>query len=265
MVIYVSTLIMGTECLEDIALWVRSLQDPDIGVEIIAFTHDEAYFARLESLLPLLSCPISFHGPYIGTEATSPLGSERQAFLLNSYERVLRLAAQHSVRHVVYHTTQMGFPPEELQDAQANSRHNTQVLMEMADNFGVQLLVENLAYPPKRAPLFTNEEYDALFTGYSRMKSIIDIGHAHINKMDVEGFLKRYHDRVECFHLHNNDGEIDRHNDIYHGTYPMEKFGRLYRTYTPSAGIVLEYEPHVNLSPQEILQHVLAVRQLCGA
>ena len=55
--------------MEEIARWVDGQGRDWLGVELIAFTHDEDYWERLNRLLPTLTCPLTFHGPYIGVEA----------------------------------------------------------------------------------------------------------------------------------------------------------------------------------------------------
>lgn len=70
------------------------------------------------------------------------------------------------------------------------------LLAEMADEQGVQLLVENLPYPTGgKVPLYTNEQYAEFFRQYPRHKSIIDVGHAHMNGMDIPAFLQEHGDR----------------------------------------------------------------------
>ena len=74
MAIFVSSLIKGFGQMEEIARWVDGQGRDWLGVELIAFTHDEDYWERLNRLLPTLTCPLTFHGPYIGVEAASPRG-----------------------------------------------------------------------------------------------------------------------------------------------------------------------------------------------
>lgn len=48
MAFFISSLIEGMGQMEEIAGWINALNDPALGVELIAFTHDEDYWRRLE-------------------------------------------------------------------------------------------------------------------------------------------------------------------------------------------------------------------------
>lgn len=261
MAFFISSLIEGMGKMEEIAGWINALNDPALGVELIAFTHDEDYWRRLEILLRRLTCPVTFHGPYIGTEATAPEQSQQQTFLLESYEKVLRLAAAHQVRHVVYHCTQKGYTAKEREAAQAAEQHNRGQILRRAACYHVSLLIENLPEPKTMLPLYTLEEYAELFEADSGLLSIIDIGHAHMNGMNLTKFLKTHGKNVKAYHFHNNDGSTDEHRNIFDGTFDYAGFSRLYQLYTAGADIVLEYEPHVNLSHQELLNQINWLRQ----
>lgn len=261
MAVFISSLLKGMDQMEEIAVWIDGLNDPALGVELIAFTHDDDYWRRLENLLDRLTCPVTFHGPYIGTEATAPEPSPQQTFLLESYAKVFRLAAAHRIRHVVYHYTQKGFLAKERAAVQAAEQHNRGLILQMAARYQVKLLIENLPEPKTLLPLYSLEEYAGLFKAEPGLLSIIDIGHAHLNGMDLDEFLKSYGTNVKAYHFHNNDGRSDGHQSIFDGTFDFNGFSRLYQSYTADADIVLEYEPHVNLSCQELLNQVIWLRQ----
>ena len=58
MKLFISSLVRGMAQMEKIALWVDQKQETGLGVELIAFTHDEVYWDRLKRLLSKLSCPL---------------------------------------------------------------------------------------------------------------------------------------------------------------------------------------------------------------
>lgn len=248
--------------MENLAAWIDAKKDPNLGVELIAFTHDPDYWDRLEAILDKLHCPVSFHGPYIGVEATALPDTIEQEWLFKSYEKVMKLASQHGVKHIVFHTTQKGFQKEEKDFYQKVSHVNIKVLLKMAKQYQVNLLIENLPFPKQEAPLHNNHEYQMLFETYPEASSIIDIGHAHMNKTDITGFLSKYSDRVKAYHFHNNDGVADQHNTIDDGTFSFRQFSEVYKRYTPSASIVLEYEPHTKLTELALLAQIEKVSNL---
>lgn len=263
MSLLVSSLIRGMDEMETVAKTVAAYQDKNVGVELIAFTHDEKYWQRLEAILPALHCPLTFHGPYIKTEGTSEEGSAPQKFLFDSYERTLALAKKYNILHVVYHMTQLTFTNQQDADAlRAQGEKNAERVMALGRKFNVPLLIENLPCPEGRLPLYSNQQYFDFFAKYPLAQSIIDIGHAHMMGLDIEKFLANYGSRVKAYHFHNNYGKQDEHNDIFDGSFNYKAFGKIFHRYTPSCNIVLEYEPHVNLSWDELKEQIAFVQAL---
>lgn len=110
---FISDLIVGMKHFAEFADWIESSKDPDFGIEFTAFTHDEAYWQALAAKVPQMTCPLTFHGPYVNIEATSDIGSEENVWLMESYKKVFALAMQNQVRHVVFHYSQLQFKTEE--------------------------------------------------------------------------------------------------------------------------------------------------------
>lgn len=87
---FISDLIVGMKHFAEFADWIESNEDPDLGIEFTAFTHDEAYWQALESKVPQMTCPLTFHGPYVNIEATSDIGSEGNVWLMESYKMMAK-------------------------------------------------------------------------------------------------------------------------------------------------------------------------------
>lgn len=87
---FISDLIVGMKHFAEFADWIESNEDPDLGIEFTAFTHDEAYWQALESEVPQMTCPLTFHGPYVNIEATSNIGSEGNVWLMESYKMMAK-------------------------------------------------------------------------------------------------------------------------------------------------------------------------------
>ena len=87
---FISDLIVGMKHFAEFADWLESNEDPDLGIEFTAFTHDEAYWQALESKVPQMTCPLTFHGPYVNIEATSDIGSEGNVWLMESYKMMAK-------------------------------------------------------------------------------------------------------------------------------------------------------------------------------
>jgi sugar phosphate isomerase/epimerase len=257
MALLVSSLIRGMNEMEQVAREVNDFHKPNVGVELIAFTHDAAYWQRLTGVLAKLQCPRTFHGPYIKTEGTSADGTPEQEFLYSSYDKTVALAKANHVLHIVYHVTQLTFTEQKQADAlRPQAEKNAEFVIKQGVQAGVPVLIENLCYPQGRLPLYSNKQYFDFFARYPQAYSIIDIGHAHVTGLDLEKFLATHGKRIKAYHFHNNHGLKDEHNDIFDGTFNFEKFATLYKQYTPKANIVLEYEPHVNLSQAQLKEQI---------
>ncbi|WP_040215016.1 sugar phosphate isomerase/epimerase family protein [Clostridium polynesiense] len=259
---YVSSLLMGMSKMEELAEWINNEAMEDVGVELIAFTHNEAYWERLLKVLDNISCPVTFHGPYIGVEATYPEGTEEYNWMIESYDRVFALAKKHKVNHIVFHYTQKFYSEEDRKAVQEISYKNIKTLMKMAEDYGVNMLIENLPIPKGKIPLYTNEEYSELFERLPEAKSIIDIGHANMNGLNLDDFLKNHGSKVKAYHFHNNNGEKDLHNSFLEGTFDYKEFVVKYKENTPNADIVLEYEPHVKITFEELKEQLKLLKKM---
>lgn len=260
MKVYISSLIKGFSQMEEIAHWINRKNDENLGVELIAFTHDKSYWDRLIGLLPKLTCPLTFHGPYIEVEATSEKGTLEYDHLLDSYKRVCCLAARYHVQHIVFHYTQKGVEKEEKLRMQQIVLENIRTILDIGKNEGVEILVENLRYPPSGQLLFTNEEYQHLYQQFSDLNGIIDMGHAFLTGLDVKQMLETNSRRIHAYHFHNNDGTKDSHNRVRDGKIDYITFSELFKKYTPEARIVLEYEPHAWKSEESLERDIDFVR-----
>ena len=87
---FISDLIVGMKHFAEFADWIESNEDPDLGIEFTAFTHDEAYWQALAAKVPQMTCPLPFHGPYVNIEATSDIGSEENVWLMESYKMMAK-------------------------------------------------------------------------------------------------------------------------------------------------------------------------------
>ena len=253
---FISDLIVGMKHFAEFADWIESNEDPDLGIEFTAFTHDEAYWQALAAKVPQMTCPLTFHGPYVNIEATSDIGSKENVWLMESYKKVFALAMQNQVRHVVFHYSQLQFEPEEIPQKQKNAYWVMKKLTDMAAQMKVNFVIENLCRQKHGVHLFSNEEYFRIFQHIPQAQSLIDIGHAHVNGLDIERFLATYGKRVKGFHVHNNDGKADQHLDYHHGTADIRQIMHWAGKYTEDADIVIEYEPHEKLTHAELLEEV---------
>lgn len=257
---FISDLIVGMSHFSEFADWIESQRNPEFGIEFTAFTHNSSYWQALSKKVPTMTCPLTFHGPYVQIEATSDIGSSEHQWLMESYKKVFALAAANQVRHIVFHYSQLQFDKEEIPQKQKNAYHVMRDLTKLANQMGINFVIENLCKQKEKHHLFTNEEYFQIFDNIPDAKSLIDIGHANVNRLDIEKFLAIYGQRVKGFHVHNNDGVSDQHLDYHNGTADIREIMHWIGKYTTDADIVLEYEPHEKLLHQELLEEIAELK-----
>lgn len=257
---FISDLIVGMDHFAEFADWIESQKNPEFGIEFTAFTHSDSYWKELAEKVPQMTCPLTFHGPYVQIEATSDIDSEEHKWLMDSYKKVFALAAANKVRHVVFHYSQLQFDTNEIPQKQKNAYHVMRELTKLANNSGLNFAIENLCKQKTKTHLFTNEEYFQIFENIPTAVSLIDIGHANVNKLDIEKFLYQYGSRVKGFHVHNNDGLSDQHLDYHNGTADIQQIMHWVGKYTEDADVVLEYEPHEKLTHQELLEEIAELK-----
>lgn len=253
---FISDLIKGTQHFEEFANWMNGLNRSDLGIEFTAFTHDDAYWQKLSDKVSQMKCPMTFHGPYVKIEATSDIGSPENQWVMESYQKVFALAAKHQIRHIVFHYSQLQFDKEEVEHKQKNAYWVMEKLNALASQMHVNFVIENLCRQKHKCHLFTNEEYFQIFENIPNALSLIDIGHANVNQLDIEKFLALYGKRVKGFHVHNNDGLTDQHADYHNGTADVRQIMNWAGKYTEDADIVIEYEPHEKLTNDELLDEI---------
>lgn len=87
---FISDLIVGMKHFAEFADWIESNEDPDLGIEFTAFTHDEAYWQALAAKVQQMTCPLIFHGSHVNIEAASNIGSEGNVWLMESYKMMAK-------------------------------------------------------------------------------------------------------------------------------------------------------------------------------
>lgn len=253
---FISDLIVGMNQFEEFADWIESVNRPDFGIEFTAFTHDSNYWERLSHKVSEMTCPMTFHGPYVNIEATSPLYSKEHQWLMESYNNVFALASENGVRHVVFHYSQLQFEKNEIPEKQKNAYSVMRDLTSLAQKYQINCVIENLCRQKSKQHLFTNEEYFDIFKNIPAAVALIDVGHANVNRLDIEKFLYEYGNRVKGFHIHNNDGISDQHKDYHNGTANIHQIMNWVGKYTNDANIVIEYEPHEKLTHEELIDEI---------
>ncbi|MEG0853452.1 MAG: sugar phosphate isomerase/epimerase [Angelakisella sp.] len=243
--IYVSNLVVGLDKGLDSPQTLLDAISPfnrQVGIEFFVHSYSPQYRREMEKVpLWLGTLPRTLHGPFIGLEATSHPESPAVQRLFADYRYAFQVAQLLGCTHLVFHSNERFVSVAEKPSLQQQCLKNIDTLLQVGSQYGVTLLLENLALPVKGTPIFEEEEYLELFQRFPTAGCLIDMGHLHLAGWDAERVLSTLAPRIVGYHLHNNDGYSDGHCRIGDGVQDYNLFFSLYRQYTPHADLTLEY------------------------
>lgn len=158
---------------------------------------------------------LMMHGPLISSDLDTLAGIDRGE-LRHVYDRAYTWAEMHGVCGIVFHS---GFVPERHQAACWLDDSATFWRTFLADrSSSIMVYMENMV---DRDPMLLAELCDLV--NDSRLRICLDVGHAHCNSpIPVTSWLDCLGNRIGHMHLHNNDGQADRHWALDRGTLDMD-------------------------------------------
>lgn len=243
-----------------------------MGVELSMYTKTSEYPDFMDELASKkeMFAPyyITFHGPHVEVEATSPLDSEAHRIMIDAYRQAFQFYKAFSAHGIVMHTNQHIQLSEDNSERQNNCIATIKELGEMAREFGAKLQVENVGTALHKNVLFPMEDFIGLFDQIPEdIGCLIDVGHAFDNGWDVPELVKRLGTRITSYHLHNNDGIHDSHRlmfeeGLYYGKAEWTKLFNAMETYSPDANWILEYSPANDITPENIVREVRELQRM---
>ena len=114
-------------------------------------------------------------------------------------------------------------------------------VLEMGEQYGVKVLIENVGLRPKQSLLFDLPEFMALLELFPEAGVLLDTGHAHVNGWDIPAVINTLGKRLVACHLHDNSGLGDEHLPIGQGSINWEAYFKAVKKHAPKAIQVLEY------------------------
>lgn len=248
---------------------LRKLSFAGVGAELSMFTDDMDFMVQLlGERRRFAGYPITFHGPYMEVEATAKRGSLEYLKILDAYEMAFEVYRKYDAKSIVMHTNQRGFDMEEKKELQDNAVNTIGEIAKRAEKEGIQLLVENVGESIHGNLLFDEEDFIYLFQWIpSSVGCLIDIGHAVLNRWNLERVIKELNGRICSYHLHNNDGSGDTHRPLFEknlllGKKELPQLIRCMEQETPDADWILEYAPGGHISVDLLEREVRKVLQL---
>lgn len=256
--IYTSNLVVGLDKgLDSPEMLLNVANTTNTGIEFFLHTYSEEYVKKTAQILEWFgNRPITTHGPFIGVEASSPEGSEEHNIMLKTYRYGFNTAQMLGSHHIVFHTHQRVIYSEEKEQAQNWCFHSIEQLLSMSQKSGITLLIENLGIQKQGISLFNESDFIKLFERFPQAGCLIDIGHLNVAGWDMEYVLNKLQNCILGYHLHNNNGIDDSHHRLLDGTLDIEKFMFLYRRYTPTADLTLEYGDQYGITTSDLISDI---------
>jgi sugar phosphate isomerase/epimerase len=228
----------------------------EIGIEVYAETGSDFYW---DHLLPKLmdgrEGHLSVHGPYQNIDLSSP-DIEFEA-VRDVYEWTFKLCQKYNAIHCVCHP--YAYRPrntmtnDEIAERKRYCVERVALLHNIAQEHGVELLVENMA---EKDGLLSQDTFSELFLPVEGLNFLIDLGHANIQEWDMDSMFECLGGRIRGYHINDNFGDADSHLMAFAGNYDWNRFFCKYQTYTPNASLVCEY---INGTIDEIVASVQAI------
>lgn len=234
--------------------------DPSIGIEVM-YDFGSDYFWRnaIPYVMKDRTGELSFHAAFEFID----LSTDPDDSVMDAVAAAFPLCQETGAANIVVHTNAKvpyGLSENELEKRRKLAERRILALDERAKSYGLRLLVENLHLGLYGSEIFTQEQFIDLFLRNPQLDCIIDIGHAHLAKLDILVVQKALGSRIKAYHIHDNDGKSDRHLHVGQGTFDLEAFARNVKTYTPDASLVLEFAASDGVEEtQKDIEKVLAL------
>lgn len=212
-----------------------------IGIESIEFSIGycldekeksiQSYKDRMDPYLE--KTKLSAHGPFIDLAPFSFDTQIKKASMQrfqDAYDSIKKLNGT----YIVYHTCLI--PSVYYESSwQSNSIIFWKEFMQDKDN-SISVYLENMYdnNPEPIAKVIDDVNHPAF--GFC-----LDIGHVNcFSKRPIDGWIRELGNRIKHFHIHNNNGWRDQHNDILTGTIPIKKYLDIIAEKYPQADWTLE-------------------------
>ncbi|MBU2699652.1 sugar phosphate isomerase/epimerase [Sporomusaceae bacterium BoRhaA] len=214
----------------------------DLGLEIFYEFGNDLYWHTLLKQLFSDHAPhsLSLHGPCIATNLADPNDNH----YLVQYKQALDFAAKWQANFIVVHTNE-AFTGDK-RSTQNLVKDRITELVALANNYPVQLVIENVGLCNKNTLLFDWNDYWDLIQAFPTVGALLDTGHAHINGWQMPRVIYDLGPRLKACHLHDNHGQTDAHLPIGLGIIPWQSLFTALQTSCPDASLIFEYA-HVEL------------------
>lgn len=235
--VHISDLIFYKKSSKDILEFLRKnkIENLEFFIEPL----DEDYTKKMLEILENYEFKsISFHGPFRKCNLAD-MTKDSWEKTLNSYEESFKLSKKYNPSFMVLHSNE-GIPSQKIDEELKNKiSEKIDSLVKLGIKYDIDVVIENVGIGKNM--VFSQEEYEEMILK-NNYKCLIDIGHAYLNRWNINELIKKLKNNILGYHFHNNNGLHDEHKPISHGKINYLDIVELIKTYTPSANIVLEYD-----------------------
>lgn len=253
--VHISDLIFYKKSSTDILEFLRKnkIENLEFFIEPL----DENYTKKMLEILENYKFKsISFHGPFRKCNLAD-MAKESWEKTLYSYEESFKLSKKYNPSFMVLHSNE-GIPSQKIDEELKNKiSEKIDSLVKLGRNYGIDVVIENVGIGKNM--VFSQEEYEDMILK-NNYKCLIDIGHAYLNRWNINELVKKLKNNILGYHFHNNNGLYDEHKPISHGKINYFDMVELIKIYTPSANIVLEYD--FNEDPEILLEDYNKLKEL---
>ena len=199
----------------------------DLGLDHVEFKRE--YLAghpdapepgRIAELAEQYGVSLTYHAPFRNWNPGSFDDTVRRDSVAR-VKRTLEAAAIAGADAVVVHggSVPHRYPAWVRERSREHARRSLAECAEYAQYVGVPLAVENQPrHADKRRYTTSPEDLATLLESVDVLDDYLgvtlDVGHAGVSDEDWEAFVDRFGDRIRVCHLHDNDGETDRHDPL---------------------------------------------------
>ncbi|HBJ77438.1 MULTISPECIES: sugar phosphate isomerase/epimerase family protein [Fusobacterium] len=218
---------------------------------------DEEYTKKMIEILENHELKsVSFHGPFRKCNLAD-MTKDSWERTLYSYEESFKLSKKYNPSFMVLHSNE-GIPSQKIDEELKNKiSEKIDLLVKLGNKYDINIVIENVGIG--RNMVFSQKEYESMILK-NNYKCLIDIGHAFLNKWDIDELIKNLKDNILGYHFHNNNGLYDEHKPIFEGKFNYLSIIELIKMYTPTANIVLEYD--FNENPEILLNDYNKLKEL---
>lgn len=218
----------------------------DIGIEIFYEWGSETYWNQmLPGILEGRTGKFSIHNTFMGADLEMSLtDNEEKLFkhLMECFDMYHKYDAENLVVHM---NAPYKVKPTAAEKAERLARVEGRLARfnDICKKEGVNMVVENLAYGVDSGlyHLCNQEDFLGIFAHNPELNCIIDTGHAVLGGIDICAVQETLKDRLQAYHMHDNNGRLDGHQRICTGVIDWNRFFEYARKYTPNATYVMEY------------------------